>query len=228
MAGTMEGLGVPLFGGYTSYQINGTTSYLVVNADGTHDFTWADEGADNYISLTVADSSTIASGYIQPFYTALSTTGVLSGSAQVNAFATDITLSGTPGVEVSGMYIYICETGTTVMDNCNLNGIVVYFEEMGDDFQYRAGFKVYSDDDSAAQSLDCGFETVSANAGVFGAMLGHKGATYPYWFLHCQNVMSGSTPGMFVDYSPSDTATKALRVNIAGSIYNIPVVVDSC
>jgi len=35
MAGTMEGLGVPLFGGYTSYLPNGTTSYLRVGAKGT-------------------------------------------------------------------------------------------------------------------------------------------------------------------------------------------------
>jgi hypothetical protein len=126
------------------------------------------------------------------------------------------------------MYMYIAETGTTVMDNCNLNGVIVYFEEMGDDFQYRSAFKAYSDDDSTAQSLDAGLTTVSANAGLWGSILAHKGPTYPDYLLWCQDTMSGSTPGMFVDYTPGDTAAKALRANIGGTIYNIPCVADSC
>jgi len=227
----MEGLGVPLFGGYTSYQTSGSTAssaYLVVNADGTHDFSWADEGADNYISLTITDATTITSGYIQPFYTSLSVTGAYStGSTQINAFAADISLSGTPGVEVAGVYIYISETGTTTVTSLNLNGMVVYLEEMGGSVGYRAGFKAYSDDDSIATSLDAAFVSVSANSGLWGAMLGHKGAQYPEYFLWCQNAPT-LTKDMCVTYTPGDTAGHALRVSLAGTIYNIPMVADSC
>lgn len=227
MAGTMEGLGVPLFGGYTSYQSDGTTSFLTVNADGSHDFSFTDEGVDNFISVTVAESAAISSGYLQAFYANISTTGVWTGG-QINGFALDMTLSGTPGVEVAGAYFYFSETGTTVTTNLNLNGVVVYFEEMSGDCSMRAGFKAYSDDDGVAGNLDAGFVTVSANAGLWGAMLGHSQPTYPNYFLWCQHVMSGSTPGMFVDHTPGDTAGKALRINMGGTIYNIPCVADSC
>ena len=65
MAGTMEGLGIPLFGGYTSYASDGTTAFLTVNADGTHDYSFADGGADNFISVTLTESEAISSGYMQ-------------------------------------------------------------------------------------------------------------------------------------------------------------------
>ena len=226
MAGTMEGLGIPIFGGYTAYQSDGTTPYLTVNSDGTHDYTFTGEGAENFIQVTVVDTETRSSGYLQAFYVNLRTSGVLSGSAQVNTFAVDLTLSGTPGVEVAGMYMYICETGTTVMDNCNLNGIVIYFEEMGDVMAYRAGVKVYSDDDSIASSLDAAFTTVSANAGLFGAMLGHKGATMPYWFLHIQNLALNQD--MMYPASDESSIVGGLKVRIADSHYFIPLYNTSC
>jgi len=227
MAGTMEGLGVPLFGGYTSYQSNGTTSFLTVNSDGTHDFSWADEGADNFISVTITDATTITSGYIQPFYTSLAVTGAYStGSCQINAFAADISLSGTPGVEVSGMYLYFSETGTTTVTSLNLAGHTVYFEDMGGAPVARAGFKVYSAGTNVASQFDAAFMFISAGTGTMSSLLGFKGASDPEYFLSYVNAPSAGR--MMADYSPSDAATKALRVNLAGTIYNIPMVADSC
>ena len=217
---TYKGLAVPLFGESTIKQVTLGTDVLNVES-------LAAATGSNLFRASLSSSATLSSGYLQGFYAAVATTGVLSSSCQVNAFAADITLSGTPGVEVSGMYLYFAETGTTVMDNCNLNGVVVYFDEMGDTMSYRAGFKVYSDDDSIATNLDVGFETVSANSGLFGAMLGHKGALYPEYFLWCQNAPT-LTANMAVTYTPGDTAGHALRVNFAGTIYNIPMVADSC
>ena len=217
---TYKGLAVPLFGESTIKQVTLGTDVLNVES-------LAAATGSNLFRASLSSSATLSSGYLQGFYAAVATTGVLSSSCQVNAFAADITLSGTPGVEVSGMYLYFAETGTTVMDNCNLNGVVVYFDEMGDTMSYRAGFKVYSDDDSIATNLDVGFETVSANSGLFGAMLGHKGALYPEYILWCQNAPT-LTANMCVAYSPTDAATHALRVSLAGTIYNIPMVPDSC
>ncbi len=227
MAGTMEGLGVPLFGGYTSYQSDGTTAFLTVGSAGTHDFTFTDEGADNFMSVTVADSTAISSGYLQAFYANVSTTGVWTGG-QINGFALDLTLSGTPGVEVAGIYLYIAETGTTVTTNLQLNGIVINLENMGGACANRSGIKVFSNDANVAADIDAAYSVYcSGSTGTFTALLSCGGTMPPEYFFEYTTAYGVSTR-MLSDYSASSSATKALRILIDGTVYNIPAVPDSC
>lgn len=227
MPGTMEGLGVPLFGGYTSYQSDGTTAFLTVNSDGSHDFTFTDEGVDNFISVTVADSTAVSSGYLQAFYANVSTTGVWTGG-QINGFALDLTLSGTPGVEVAGIYLYIAETGTTVLTNAQVNGLVVNLENLGGSCANRSGVKVFSNDANVASDIDAAYSVYCSGAtGTFTALLSCGGTTPPEYFFEYTTALSDSDR-ILCDYTASDSATKALRILIDGTVYKVPVVPDSC
>ena len=227
MAGTMEGLGVPLFGGYSAYASDGTTSYLTVDSKGAHDFSFTDEGADNFVSVTVADSTAISSGYLQAFYANVSTTGVWTGG-QINGFALDMTLSGTPGVEVAGIYLYIAETGSTVLTNAQVNGIVVNLENLGASCANRSGVKVFSNDANVASDIDAAYSVYCSGAtGTFTALLSCGGTTPPEYFLEYTTALSDDTR-MLSTYSPSDSATHALRILVDGTVYNVPAVPDSC
>jgi len=190
--------------------------------------TFTDDGAHNFFSITIADSTTVTTGYIQPFYANVTTSGVLSGSAQVNAFACDMTLGGTPGVETAAFYAYIVGSGTPTVTGLNVNGIVIYMDEIGATPAYRAGVKIYSDDDSIASGLDGAFTTVSANQGLFGAMLAHKGTQYPEFFLWIED--DYTQEGMLCKDAVTATPTfsASLRIKLASAIYRIPLVADSC
>jgi len=235
MAGTMEGLGVPLFGGYTSYQSDGTSSYLVVNSDGTHDFTFTDEGADNFIGVTITDATTISSGYLQAFYTSITQSG---GSAdQINAFAADITLGGTCSSEISGVYIYFAETGTAVFGGI-FSGYTVFFTSFASATPpaYRAGFHCYSQEPTAtnASGLDAGLLVESAGAsGTWGALLGYMGVTPPEYFLYSSsNIPWGATTRMcrILGSDAAGTAQVAaqLRVKIYETEYFIALYPTTC
>jgi hypothetical protein len=83
--------------------------------------TFTDDGAHNFFSITIADGTTMTSGYIQPFYASITTSGsITTGSAQVNAFAADISLGGVIGSEVAGAYIYVSGTPTKPERVCRL------------------------------------------------------------------------------------------------------------
>lgn len=224
MAGTMDGLGIPINGGYTAYQSDGTTSYLTVNSDGTQDFSFSDEGADNFISVTVTDSTTITTGYIQPFYANITYSGAMStGNSQINAFATDISLTGTVSSEVEGFYAYISGTGT--LTSANISGMVVNIASLGGAASTRCGLQIHIEDGNVASSQDafilCRLE---GSSGAATNLIQKSGtATNPEYFL-----TTNASDGMVTAYSASDSADKALRVQIAGSVYNIPMVPDSC
>ena len=219
---TYKGLAVPLFGESTIKQVTLGTDVLNVES-------LAAATGSNLFRASLSSSATLSSGYLQGFYAAVATTGVLSSSCQVNAFAADITLSGTPGVEVSGAYIYIAETGTTVVTALNLNGYVAYLEDMGGAPAYRYGFKAYSASANVASgtnSADATFQSMCAGStGTWTALLGVTGTTPPEYFLTIDNT---TTTRMFSAYSPSDAATYCLRITHAGAVYNIPCVADSC
>ena len=234
MAGTMEGLGVPLFGGYTSYQSDGTTAYLTVDADGMHNFSWVDEGADNFISVVLTQSTQITSGYMQAFYTNLSCAG--GCTTQINAFGADITLGGTCSGEISGMYLYFAETGTAVFGG-TLNGIAVYFTAFASaTVPYtRAGFHVYSKEADAnlgdiedgatvdtALLADC-----SGTTGTFGSLLATRGTVQPEYFLTI-GTTSNNDRLYCSDSIDSMTGVGSLKINVNGAVYRIPLIADSC
>jgi len=226
MAGSFEGLSVPLHGGYQAYEDDGTTVFLTVDADGQHNFAWTDKGADNFIAVTLADSTAVSSGYVQAFYANVSTTGAWTGG-QLNVFAADITLSGTPQ-EVSGMYLYFCETGTTTTTSMQLNGIVVNLEEMGGNLVNRSGIKIYSNDADCSGDIDAAFSAYCSGAsGTFRSLLSCGGNTEPEYFFEYTTAI-GSSSRMLCDYTASTSATMALRLLIDGSVYNVPCVADSC
>jgi len=232
MSGTMEGLSVPLYGGFTSYQASGTTAssaYLVVNDDGTHDFTWADEGADNFISVTLTDATTITSGYIQSFYTSVTTSGAYStGNTQINAFAVDLFLGGTVGCEAEGMYIYVAGSGSPTLTSANISGLNIYIADLGAAAPgNKCALQLHMADDGVATGMDafivCRLEGATGATAGFVQFAGT--ATLPEFFLVTN---SGAGGKMLRAYSPSDAATAALACNINGTVYNIPMVADSC
>ena len=188
MAGTMEGLGIPINGGYTCYTSDGTTEYLTTNADGTMDFTFANLGADNYISVTTTNTSANTSGYVQSFYTSVSHTGGMTGG-QINCFAADLSLGGTiAGVEISGAYVYIAESSTAVTFSSNiLAGYTAYFAAFGSACDYRAGFHCYSAEATTynASALDAGLLVECAGStGTWGSVIGVMGVSLPKYFMH--------------------------------------------
>jgi hypothetical protein len=74
--------------------------------------------------------------------------------------------------------------------------------------------------------LDAGFVTVSANQGLFGAMLGHKGETFPNYFLWLQNTGTGRM--MYPAADTTATIAAGLKVNFGGAIYFIPMYASTC
>lgn len=233
MGGTMEGLGVPINGGYTAYQDDGTTAFLTVSNEGAHDFTFTDEGADNFISVTIADTTTITSGYIQAFYASITSTGSKSTAqtgSQQNAFAADIILGGTQAAWTSGVFIYIAETGSCTITSSTITGYTVYLAAFGSSPASRHGFHVFSAETSTyadATGVDSAFHAEGAMTGTYGALISHDGSVPPEYFLDVHDTTDVTTR-MVSTYDPSDAATKALRVKLGSTVWNIPMVADSC
>lgn len=227
--GTYDGMAVPLFGGYTAYASDGTTAFLTVNATGTHDFTWTNPGADNYISVTVADATTVTTGYFQPFYANLTCTGSKStGNTQITAFATDITLGGTISCEAQGMYVYISGSGT--LTGANVSGIVVNIADLGGQCSTRAGIQIHWSDNDVASSQDafilCRFDDANAAARAVIDM-NSTGMTNPEFFLVTNAV--ASTEHMYCPQAiDSMTGVGSLRIKVGSTILRIPLVADSC
>ena len=191
--------------------------------------TFTDDGAHNFFSITITDATTITSGYIQPFYASITTTGsITTGNAQVAAFAADMFIGGTLTSELAGLYIYQAASGSPTVTSANVNGVVVYMDDLGAAPAYRAGVKVYSDaaSTSIGSSLDGAFTTVSANTGCFGSMLAHKGETFPNYFLWLQNTGTGGM--MYPAADTTATIAAGLKVNFGGAIYFIPMYASTC
>jgi hypothetical protein len=229
MGGTFEGLGMPLNGAFKRYAANGTTECLSVSDDGAMDFTFTDLGADNFITVVIADSTTVDSGYVQAFHTSLTMSG--NCSTQINCFAADLTLGGTmENVEISGSYIYIAETGTASLTGSTISGYTVYFTAFGAAAANRYGVHAYSaetlaytgSEQDAAFMADC-----SGTSGTWGAILGCRGTTQPRYLLHIygapgdDNLYSSVAQG-------SSTSAGSLAVLVDGTVFRIPLIADTC
>jgi hypothetical protein len=191
--------------------------------------TFTDDGAHNFFSITISDSTTVTSGYIQPFYTSITQSGGESAGAQISAFAADITLGGTHAGEVSGAYIYFAETGTALFGGI-FSGYTVYFGSFASATPpaYRAGFHCYSEEAAAtiATGVDAGILVESAGqTGTWGAMLGGMGVVPPKYFLHWKD--QGGTAAMFGDSLGSTSAVRSLRVKIYDTCYSIPLMAST-
>lgn len=219
---TMEGLGVPLFGGYTAYASDGTTSYLTVSSAGVPDYSFTLTAADNCISLTVTDSATYSSGYGQGYYVSYTTTGVKSGSAQVNAIAVDFWVGGTPGVECAGMYIYVDNSGTGTYTSTNLWGLIINMEDLGSAPTHLGGIKLYRNITNQGSTVDAFMYFYDSGTGVTDSLFIHQGSNQPEYFLKTLSAAPSSGMEAAVVITSGDS-TKALRVSMNSTIYFIPL-----
>lgn len=146
---------------------------------------FTNDGAHNFFSIVVADSTTVTSGYIQPLYVSLTQSG--GSSDQINAFAADIALGGTCSGEISGMYLYFSETGTAAGFS-TFNGVAVNMTAFAwaTAPTVRAGFHAYSAEPTAtnASLMDAAFLCSNSDStGTWGAAIGVDGVTAPEYFL---------------------------------------------
>lgn len=180
--------------------------------------TYADDGAHNFFSITLTDSTTVTSGYIQPFYTSITQTGATSGG-QVNAFAADIMLGGVQASEISGVYIYFGETGTFTSGS-TMQGFAVYFDAFASATPpaFRYGFHAYSAELNAykASDADVAFYAGCEGDGTWGAIIGCGGNNVPAYLLHCYT--SAGEERMF---------STGIRGNVAAAAAWLAVKIDS-
>lgn len=192
---------------------------------GAFNMSFTDEGADNHLAITVTDSSTVTSGYIQAFYTSVTTSGAYStGSTQINAYAVDLLLGGTVACEAEGMYIYVGPSGTPTLTSANINGLNIYMDELGAAPNILAGLQIHKANTTQGSTTDT-FIYMRLEGSAPASSMFEKGGTAanPEYFL-----ISNAVDGMVVAYSASDSASKALRLKLGGTVYNIPMVADSC
>ena len=123
--GTMKGLYVPMYGAFNRYLEDQTECWSVAD-DGALDITIANATttADNALAVTVNSSGALASGYQQGFYCALNISSTTSGGGgtQFNAFATDISISGTQAAWIGGGYVYIAAGTTPTLTSAQIYG----------------------------------------------------------------------------------------------------------
>lgn len=224
--GTFMNLAVPLRGSYYRYTEDDSTTVLTVADSGIHDFAVTSPGADNCISLVVTDSSTVTSGYLQGFYTAITLTSdasYSSGSAQINAFATDLALDGTVACEAEGMYIYVYSASAlTAISSANISGAVIYLADLKGAASSRSGIQIHIEDGNVASSQD---------AAVLLRMEGSSCALTNMFEIYCPQYItyflktnSGATSGKMIQaFTVGGTQDKVLVCNINGSTYWIPM-----
>lgn len=197
---------------------------LAPNSSGAFDITVTSPGADNLFSIVVTDTSTATSGYLQPFYTSITLSSDASwstGSAQINAFATDIVLDGTVACEVEGMYVYMSSASAT-LTSANLSGMVVYIADLGSSPLARSGIQIHIEDGNVGSQIDafitCRIEGASGAVTNFLQFAGT--ATLPSYFLKTN---SGAGSKMIQAFTAAGTQDKVLVCNINGSTYWIPM-----
>jgi len=157
MAGTWEGLGVPINGEYYRYTESDQTQTWYVEDDGvtniTIDHSATTEAADNYFALTITDGGARTSGYANAFYVNATVGGNLgSGVAvnQFNAFGADITLDGTSSAAgYGGGYIYIAKTASWSDTSAVVYGFCLDIQEIGT-VDYKANLWLQNSSTTAA------------------------------------------------------------------------------
>ncbi len=220
MAGTMEGLGIPLYGGYTTTNNSGT-SILTVNDNGSHDYVFADLAADNCIDLVVTNATTVSSGYVQGFHINMTTTATMTGG-QVNALAIDFTLGGTPGVECAAIYIYVAASSPTVTST-NAWGLIINMEDLAAAPTHYGGIKIFRNVTNQGSTVDAFMYFYDSGTGVTDSLFVHQGSNQPEYFLKTLSAAPSSGMVQTIVVSSGDSSTKALRVSDNSTIYFIPL-----
>ena len=222
--GTYKGLAVPLFPDSDGVAIT-------MASGGGFDITSTDPGADNIFAITVADGSTVTSGYLQAFYASItldSDASYTTGSAQINAFAVDLFLDGVVGCEAEGMYVYVASASAPTLSSGNINGINVYIDDLKAAPSSRAALQLHIADGNTASGQDafivCRLEGSSATVNNVIQLSG-TAASKPVYFM---STNQGAASGTLIESRTlAGTQNLALRVYVNGSTYHIPMYVAS-
>lgn len=200
---------------------------LAANGSGCFDWVLSDLDADNAFGLIITDANTITSGYVQGYYCSLTTSGsYTTGSTQVNAMAVDLLFGGTVGCEFSGAYFYLAASGSPTITSANISGVNIYIDDVGGTPGNKCALQLHMADDGVATGMDAFIVCRIEGSGATANFVQFAGtATLPTYFI---STNSGAGAKMLRAYSPSDAATLALACYINGTVYNIPMVADSC
>lgn len=219
MTSTYNGLGVPLYP-----DSDGVSMTLPTGAG--FDISASDPGANNLVSVAAADGSTVTSGYLQPFYASItldSDANWTTGNAQINAFASDITLAGTVAVEVSGAYIYISASADSIA-SANISGYNAYIADLGGSPSTRAGIQIHIEDGNVGSSQDAAvlvrLEGSSSSLTNLIQLAGTATRKPAKFFATNQGAAAGSLVQAF---TAGGTQDLVLVCNINGSTYWIPM-----
>lgn len=210
--GTVHGLAVPIYGESEIKQETAGTDILTLTSV-------ADTTAANHLRVNMTATSAITAGYTQGVYVSMNLAGGMTGGSTVqqNAFATDITLSGTNTAWVTGMYVYICEGTSAEVSAGILNGYCAWFAALGDNALIRSGFHAGSEEtaavSAAAGTCDGAFVAECAVAGSWKSLLVTYGGP-PEEFLH----ITETTEEQMYSTRAVGSAAAYLKVNVAGTI----------
>lgn len=217
---TYMGLAVPLYPDTSGIA-------MTLTAGGAFDITATSPGADNLLAITATDGSTVTSGYLQPFYTNITLSSAASwstGNAQINAFATDITLSGTVACEVEGMYVYIAGSSPDSLASANISGYVAYIADLGAAPLSRAGIQIHIEDSNTASGQDAAvLVRLEGSSSTLTNLIQLAGTATkkPAYFLATNQGAAAST---FIQaFTAGGTQDKVLVCNVNGSTYWIPM-----
>jgi hypothetical protein len=175
---------------------------------------------DNGFHMTISESATVTSGYCQGFYVQLTTssdTAYSTGNAQINAFATDISLaSGTVACEVEGMYVYISGSSDCTLTNAWVSGLTVYIDDLGSSPNNLTGVCVHWNAQDAATTREAVFYC-KGETGTPGALLG-CGNNMPTYFFRADIL---NDDGMITLGQFDVTPTYGLACYVNGSTFYI-------
>lgn len=177
-------------------------------------------------AIAVTENNTVTSGYLQPFYTSITLTSDAAwstGNAQINAFATDITLDGTVSCEVEGMYVYIAGSSATVT-SANISGMVVYIADLSGAPSTRAGIQIHIEDGNTASSQDAAvLVRLEGSSSTLTNLIQLAGTATkkPAYFLATNQGGAAST--LVQTKTCGGTQNLVLVCNINGSTYWIPM-----
>lgn len=226
MAGTFEGLSVPLFGEFYRYSADQTQN-LFVEDDGVTNHTVALDavGGDNAHVVNITSSSALT-GYDQGYYVNLTASGAGAGG-QVHAFAADITISGTPTTSTwyGGMYLYIAGGGT--LTNAIVYGIYVDIVEMGT-ADYNCNLFLSRSNSNKATTVDTFIMmAMQGSTPATSSAIYFQGNRYPTYFLE---LASAATVSDMYDEDAgdeSDAGVGNLAVSINGTVRTIRLFADT-
>lgn len=223
--GTFEGLSVPLYG---SWIMGNESQTAILTCDTAAAWNWAytSPGADNLLAVTVTDSNTVTSGYLQTFYANVTTSGSYSGGGtQINPIAVDLSLGGTIGCEAAGLYIYVAASGTPTVTSGNITGATIYMTDMGGSPGYQSCINLYKNTTNLGSTSDAFIFCVNQGSGNTTSLIACGGTNHPTYFLSLKSAANNMVAA--VDSLTSAGCSQSLVVDLNGTTKYIPLITAS-